>query len=44
MVSELTEADIPGAALEGWAPEVLKISELNFGYVAVTVEPADYPN
>ena len=30
MVSELTEADIPGASLEGQAPEALKIAELKF--------------
>jgi len=28
--SKLTEADIPGASLEGWAPEALKIAELKF--------------
>ena len=30
MVLELTEADIPGASLEGQAPEALKIAELKF--------------
>ena len=30
MASELTEADIPGASLEGRAPEVLNIAELKF--------------
>ena len=30
MVSELTEADIPGASLDGQAPETLKIAELKF--------------
>ena len=30
MASELTEADIPGASLEGRSPESLKIAELKF--------------
>ena len=30
MAYELTEADIPGASLEGRAPEALKIAELKF--------------
>ena len=30
LASELTEADIPGASLEGRAPEALKIAELKF--------------
>ena len=30
MASKLKEADIPGASLEGRAPEALKIAELKF--------------
>ena len=30
MASQLMEADIPGASLEGQAPESLKIAELKF--------------
>ena len=30
MASKLTEADIPGASLEEWAPEALKIAESKF--------------
>ena len=30
MASVLTEADIPGASLEGRAPEALKVAELKF--------------
>jgi len=35
------EADIPGASLEGWAPEALKIAELVaslWGYRAIQIE------